>query len=82
MQLFLDQSRHACDKTANLASFCIATECAFGLLEVQVLLPGHQEFPFLLLLTSFEALPIYAALLAAAWLEVLLLPASGILPRT
>ncbi|CAK9081621.1 Uncharacterized protein SCF082_LOCUS38833, partial [Durusdinium trenchii] len=37
---------------------------AESIFNLKVLLPGHQEFPFLLLLTSFEALPIYAALLA------------------
>jgi len=30
----------------------------------EVLFPGHREFPFLLILTSFEAVPIYSALMA------------------
>eukprot|EP00490_Sorites_sp_Unknown_P008802 CAMPEP_0114669768 /NCGR_PEP_ID=MMETSP0191-20121206/38550_1 /TAXON_ID=126664 /ORGANISM="Sorites sp." /LENGTH=453 /DNA_ID=CAMNT_0001926065 /DNA_START=278 /DNA_END=1640 /DNA_ORIENTATION=+ len=37
---------------------------AESIFNIKALFPGHREFPFLLLLTSFEALPVYAAMLA------------------
>jgi len=39
---------------------------AESIFNIKVLFPGHREFPFLLVLTSFEAVPIYSALMAVA----------------
>lgn len=35
----------------------------------QALFSGHREFTFLLLLTSFQAVPIYTAMMAVSWPE-------------
>lgn len=71
----------AVDKVEYVAGFLVGVEAgklllpsalsilgglAESIFNIKVLFPGHKEFPFLLLLTSFEALPIYMAMLAVA----------------